>query len=793
LFRLYNRESNLYAMTSSSLFQLCFLLVALALAEEKAACADSPGGCKAGEDDPSTLIQTRVRIGHEAVSEIAGSGKTGEAVHDSISHGTIAMEEDVELEEEMLDDDIDLKNSKTFESWPEAASDMVCQMDAVEGPSGIQFSRYGVFEAGGSDITKSMMNTCISSNCVLVPKLSRRRTSSSSSTEDVREACQDMAAEMSHKHYAVGEEDGSLRCYTFADCEEGNKVAKSGFKLYSRPASTDEPKSAGMSCQGEQLIKEEVNSQLANMGHPSDETADNVQGLWWRGQATALRAVFHDAQDYNSLEVRNSETNEWEHFPFGDGQAEYGGIDGCVYQGSGAEARVAANEGFNAAGKILTNSGGSVLENFNLERLHQNSDFIRIDKLWFRFARKACENLCCTGSVLPSSDKDALCGTSVTCDSDYEDYMDKCIVDVMTLGSLLIIENNGGPAIPMTWGRKQGDCRKPFEGITVPDHLDTRRIAQSGAPLSSFGNPSAIFTHFEDMGMNKTEAVALMGAHSFGKIHKYTGGVDTRNRGGGFCTDLAQVQGYWGKNGTPMETFDDTHLDTRSTPAGTCTGDFHDASYLSSDPVTCWTNERGYLEQARAEAPEPTKAMLRKASQDEAKALSYVMPGWGKGGFWDRTPNHFDNDYFVLLNQTDASDRNNCCGPSTEYGCSADSLPMQNKDGEDIDGCDVSWCLRSGGSTDGWLGGGSPNSASVSDYAMLSTKEYVKSDIGTHHLYLLAADWALIEDTEAKDVVARFAADEAEFHAAFAAAWSKVINLGHSSLETCTAPAPAPA
>jgi hypothetical protein len=53
---------------SSSIFKVCFLLVALTSAEAREACANSPGGCKAGEDDPSTLIQTRVRIGHEALS-----------------------------------------------------------------------------------------------------------------------------------------------------------------------------------------------------------------------------------------------------------------------------------------------------------------------------------------------------------------------------------------------------------------------------------------------------------------------------------------------------------------------------------------------------------------------------------------------------------------------------------------------------------------------------------------------------------------------------------------------------
>jgi uncharacterized protein YraI len=200
-----------------------------------------------------------------------------------------------------------------------------------------------------------------------------------------------------------------------------------------------------------------------------------------------------------------------------------------------------------------------------------------------------------------------------------------------------------------------------------------------------------------------------------------------------------------------------------------------------------------------------------KKSLTHEEAMFYVSPGWGTGGFWDTTPNKLDNQYYIELNATDASEKNNCCGPSTEHGCGTDELEgaMQNKNGTEISGCDsnVNWCMRSAGKTTGFLSSGNPkdNDATLPDYIMMSTKEYVQSDtpmvtfrgatsgadadIGIHRVYRLAADWALIDDSEAKVTVAEFAANETAFHAAFGAVWAKVIELGHEpgTLSTCAA------
>merc|ERR1712110_1075838 len=111
-----------------------------------------------------------------------------------------------------------------------------------------------------------------------------------------------------------------------------------------------------------------------------------------------------------------------------------------------------------------------------------------------------------------------------------------------------------------------------------------------------------------------------------------------------------------------------------------------------------------------------------------------------------------------MLAKTDPAERNNCCGPSTRFGCGTDGTPMQSKNGTGIDGCNANWCLRSIGNA--WLGSGNPTARSTfPDFAMLSTKTYQQSligvhrHLGVHHFYRLAADWALIDDADARATV----------------------------------------
>merc|ERR1712137_405353 len=106
---------------------------------------------------------------------------------------------------------------------------------------------------------------------------------------------------------------------------------------------------------------------------------------------------------------------------------------------------------------------------------------------------------------------------------------------------------------------------------------------------------------------------ALMGAHSFGRIHYYTGGPRTRNKGAGFCRDFNKIQGFM-SNGTLLHPFTDEtkHLTPESHPNGTCSR----SDVTSDGGPSCWrTGEDGDLKPSRS---------------------------WDGGAYWDRTPDKFD-------------------------------------------------------------------------------------------------------------------------------------------------------
>jgi len=692
--------------------------------------------------------------------------------------------------EAMLSDDIDAPYPPV-DPWPAAGSDVVCAMDAVDGMVGIKYSMYGAYDFSGTLSSNQDLKNCQRTGCV---PLVRPMTVSPWKFVRGERDCQSIADDRSHPHFAYGKEQGNNVCYTFPKCDVSGRTPKAGFTIYSKPQEWGmlDGGPVAVSCAGEAIIKAEVSRQLQQMPHPTQEPTHHPANGRWRPQATALRAMFHDAHDFNSLLAVDKDTGKWERIDTEEG--DYAGVDGCIYDNAKAEP-AGGHENFKT---LSTDNQGSMMYNQHIERLGQNQDFVRIDKLDFKFVREACFNLCCsTSSKLSEADKKVLCGEG---GCTWGRYKDKCSVDVMTLGSLLIIEGVGGPSVPMTWGRRQGDCRNPFKKTTVPGNLDTRRLAKAGASLSSFGKPDDVFSDFARLRMNKTEATALMGAHSYGKLHYYTGGPRTRDRGGGFCTDLGRVQGFFGADGSTIDRMADasTHLDQWSSPLGTC----QKGEQTGQGALSCWTTERGYLEPSRGVSAKDKidrrflRSFLRKTNGDEDLALKVmVTPSWGGGGFWDTTPDRLDNEYFKMLNATDPRERQQCCGPATPYGCATDGEPMQDKSGRTISGCDVNWCMRSIG--EDWLGSGKPQRDSLfPDYALLSTKKFVQArldtgnaHIGVHHLYRLAADWALIEDAEARAAVARFAKDGAAFNKAFGAAWSKLIELGHAkgALKTCVA------
>merc|ERR1719272_1583742 len=87
----------------------------------------------------------------------------------------------------------------------------------------------------------------------------------------------------------------------------------------------------------------------------------------------------------------------------------------------------------------------------------------------------------------------------------------------------------------MTWGRERGECPKII--TCVKDDCTTPGKALGFAPeLTLMDEPDHYREAFEKLGYNAEEQVALMGAHTFGKMQVCAGGMNGIEHGP-FCTD----------------------------------------------------------------------------------------------------------------------------------------------------------------------------------------------------------------------------------------------------------------
>jgi hypothetical protein len=203
---------------------------------------------------------------------------------------------------------------------------------------------------------------------------------------------------------------------------------------------------------------------FANMKLPSD-AATIINYDRYSPQATALRAVFHDAQDWNRLMLRRA--GSWERVDVAS-VGDYGGVDGCVYEPPDEKEHVV----------LETDIAGAWFQNFNLQKRGLNQDKTKIWALNMNFARKACFSLCCIEGDWTDDEKDTICDRNSCGPNDYIAYPgDRCIVDMNVFGVNLIIENAGGPTVPMTWGRRQANCRSVFAKANLPNGTEARRIA----------------------------------------------------------------------------------------------------------------------------------------------------------------------------------------------------------------------------------------------------------------------------------------------------------------------------
>jgi len=503
------------------------------------------------------------------------------------------------------------------------------------------------------------------------------------------------------------------------------------------PTMTQSPK-VHMTCSAERKIRTEVERMIfqeLKMFMPTEFAGIHSETPWRQTRsrvAAAIRSIFHDVQDHNSLSARQNGLAQATWFPLDAAiVGEYGGLDGCLFA------------------PPVNHWHGSFIPKGDFNRALQTAvlyrdDDTEVSRAAFRYAVDTCEQLCCQSGPLHAEEQDALCGQTRpicratarhrtrphntfgaskdskpggTLGGDFEqerDLMeDTCVVDMHVLGVLVITERIGGPSIDMTWGRRQANCTAILRDRNAPTGLDVQVLALRASPLGSFDNLNHIVEDFSRIGFNEREMTALMGAHSFGKTHKYSGAWHPRSS----------------------------------------TFKHHSAGYC-----------------------------------DEK-----IAKPAGAGGYWDRTPDTLDNDYFKVLDEVNLDEMHVCCAYHNSYGCATTGATMQFWNGVKVagQGCGTSWCMRS---ATAW----GPRRKSEANWAMLSTDVSLPTYSGRANstrvrLLHLASDWALLDNQIARKAVGDFARSEQTFHQEYAEAFSKMIKLGYpeagpQALASCRGP-----
>jgi len=333
--------------------------------------------------------------------------------------------------------------------------------------------------------------------------------------------------------------------------------------------------SAGMTCAIEEKAKSMVEFMIwkqHKMRMPTDRF-EIPQHSKYKTQASVIRSVFHDAQDHNSLKLKSiagQTIDPVDSSKFG----EYGGVDGCLY---------VPLPNWNLRSWIHKKE-----MNFGVDfiTLHNDNDAL-VARTAGKFAVESCEILCCTDALLTTEEKHTLCGPELSICKPKTPHpwdtwhvkkqehkwthsmehllKDKCVVDMHVLGALLITKKADGPQIEMTWGRRQADCTKLFAASNVSKEFKPFPIWLNNAPLNSFEHPHRFAEEFTRMGFSEREMTALMGAHSFGKLHKYAGDFAPRANHSGFCNSSRKKWGdggYWDRTPDKLDNAYFRHLDT---------------------------------------------------------------------------------------------------------------------------------------------------------------------------------------------------------------------------------------
>jgi len=453
-------------------------------------------------------------------------------------------------------------------------------------------------------------------------------------------------------------------------------------------------------------------------------------------EPTMIRAVFHDAVDADNLLVKNLKTGVWEPLP-SDG-AHYGGVDGCLYspldKGDKGKPEPSHNQ----------NIGGNLAQLGTL-------------------CKKLCQKSALKSTPLCASQKD-------------------CPVDLAVLAAITAIENAGGPRIPMTWGRKKGPCQGMIVTPTKrsknhdPENYDKKPALRFAPSLTGIDDAEDFRKTFQNLGFNAEEQAALMGAHTFGKLSVCAGGLNGIEKGN-FCRVPKLID-------PPLNT---SMYTPDSNPKGKCVPKVGVVS-------NCWKCGGGTAKEgSKTFAISGGGGCAPKFSHGDGKGYG---TGFGDGGFWDRTPQTFDNDYFKLFQNEKYSGKDNCCGSVKNGHCHRRNRPARilsrDKDGKatkkgKIKGgiCSLNWC-RSDRKDKTHMKSVKTWHETSHDFVKKGARHGV-----TKRMIRLAGDWALLSREDTRAAVQKFADSNEAFHETFVKAFGKVINKGYehdNSLTTCVTP-----
>merc|ERR1712217_199844 len=295
----------------------------------------------------------------------------------------------------------------------------------------------------------------------------------------------------------------------------------------------------------------------------------------------------------------------------------------------------------------------------------------------------------------------------------------------------------------MRWGRRKGNCTQtivtPFKK-NVGSSYDQFPALRSAPSLTGIDDAQHFRDTFQSLGFGAKDQAALMGAHSFGKLQVCAGGMNGIERGP-WCYNRSMLDPAVG--GQQL-------LENGGTPV---------VGVVSK----CWKEESGRL-------------LPVFAGNDGS-----MKSGFGDGGFFDRTPQTFDNDYFKLFAQETYGGKDICCGKIKKGKCHRGGAMANLVTGQPAGTpCEHNWC-RSDRK-------GRTHMKSLKAWEE-TEHDFVKKGFPhgvTKRMIRLAGDWALLGVAETRDAVVQFAADQSEFFAAFSSAFSRVLSMGYAQLSQCS-------